>query len=313
MRSARNEPDRCNREAGIRVPHPYTGAPLMTSSRSDRPYGSFPGSGRPTPTTEAPSPPRKLPLRTRIWRRVAAPLAVVALLGATWLMVGAIQTGGARTLDSVQEQPTPTPTPPLAAAVYAHVAPSVVQISASGAAADPSSGAGVVVDEQGDILTSLHIVRDARTINVRFSDGSESRADVTATLVDKDIAVLHPQSTPAKLIPATLGDPGRLAVGAPAFVIGHPFGLTGSLSAGVVSGLDRSLNVPGMDKPLSGLIQFDAAVNPGNSGGPLVDANGEVVGIVTGLVNPSGQKVFSGVGFAVTIDQAAAALGLPLD
>jgi S1-C subfamily serine protease len=110
-----------------------------------------------------------------------------------------------------------------------------------------------------------------------------------------------------------MGDPGRLAIGSPAFVIGHPFGLTGSLSAGVISGLDRSLNVPGKSAPLTGLIQFDAAVNPGNSGGPLVDENGEVVGIVTGLVNPAGQKLFSGVGFAVTIDQAAGALGLPPD
>ena len=260
----------------------------------------------------APIPPR-LPLRTRMWRRVGTPLAAGALLLATWALVGAIQTGGRTTLDSVQEQATPTPTPPLAAAVYAHVAPSVVEVTATGATDAPSSGAGVIVDDQADILTSLHIVKDAKSVTVRFSDGTIARADVTGTLADKDIAVLRPQSAPATIVPATLGDPGRLDVGSPAFVIGHPFGLTGSLSAGVVSGLGRSLNVPGMDKPLSGLIQFDAAVNPGNSGGPLVDANGEVVGIVTGLVNPSGQKVFSGVGFAVTIDQAAGALGQPLD
>jgi S1-C subfamily serine protease len=164
-----------------------------------------------------------------------------------------------------------------------------------------------------DILTSLHIVAGAKTITVRFSDGTEARAEITATLVDKDIAVLRPASAPAKIVPATLGDPSRLAIGAPAFVIGHPFGLSGSLSAGVISGLDRSMSAPGLAKPLTGLIQFDAAVNPGNSGGPLVDANGEVVGIVTGLVNPAGQRVFSGVGFAVTIDQAANALGVPPD
>ena len=265
------------------------------------------------PEPEVAPPPVRPPLRTRIWRRVAAPLALAGLLGVTWVLVGAIQTGGQLTLDSVQEQPTPAPTPPLAAAVYAHVAPSVVQVNASGAGPDASAGAGVIVDDQADILTSLHIVRDAKTITVRFSDGTEAAAEVTATLADKDIAVLHPASAPAKLVPATLGDPSRLAVGSPAFVIGHPFGLTGSLSAGVVSGLDRSLSGPGLTQPLTGLIQFDAAVNPGNSGGPLVDSNGEVVGIVTGLVNPAGQKVFSGVGFAVTIDQAAGALGLLLD
>jgi S1-C subfamily serine protease len=265
------------------------------------------------PEPETPPPPARPRLRTRIWRRVAAPLALAALLALSWVLVDAVHTGGNRVLQGVQEQPTPTPTPPLASLVYAHVAPSVVQVTATGAGPDPSSGAGVIVDDAADILTSLHIVNGATTITVRFFDGTEARAVVTTTLPDKDIAVLHPASAPAKLVPATLGDPGRVAVGAPAFVIGHPFGLTGSLSAGVVSGLDRSMSAPGLAKPLTGLIQFDAAVNPGNSGGPLVDANGEVIGIVTGLVNPSGQKAFSGIGFAVTIDQAAGALGQPID
>ncbi len=257
--------------------------------------------------------PPRARLRTRIWRRVRGPLALLSLLALSWVLVDAVQSGGNRVLDGIQEQPTPTPTPPLAALVYEHVAPSVVQVTATGAGADPSSGAGVIVDDSADILTSLHIVKGATIVTVRFYDGTEARAEVTATLADKDIAVLHPANVPAKLVPATLGDPGRLAVGAPAFVIGHPFGLSGSLSAGVVSGLDRSMSAPGLSAPLTGLIQFDAAVNPGNSGGPLVDSSGEVVGIVTGLVNPAGQKVFSGIGFAVTIDQAAAALGLPLD
>ena len=285
----------------------------MTVSRSDRPYGSFPGSGKPAPEPPAPVvAPRPTRLR-RIWRRLQTPLALASLLLVTWLLMSAVESGGITTLNSVQEQATPTPTPPLAALVYDHVAPSVVQVIANGATTDSASGAGVIVDDQADILTSLHIVKDAKTLTVRFSDGTEAPAEITSTLPDKDIAVLRPASAPAKLVPATLGDPGRLAVGVPAFVIGHPFGLTGSLSAGVISGLDRSISAPGLSAPLTGLIQFDAAVNPGNSGGPLVDSNGEVVGIVTGLVNPAGQKVFSGVGFAVTIDQAAAALGLPLD
>jgi S1-C subfamily serine protease len=265
----------------------------------------------PEPQTP-PAPPRPR-LRSRLWRRVRAPLALVSMLALSWVLVDAVQTGGNRVLDAIPEQATPTPTPPLAALVYEHVAPSVVQVIATIAGQEPSSGAGVIVDDAADILTSLHIVKGATTVTVRFYDGTEARAEVTATLADKDIAVLRPQTAPAKLVPATLGDPGRLAIGAPAFVIGHPFGLTGSLSAGVVSGLDRSMSAPGLAAPLTGLIQFDAAVNPGNSGGPLVDSNGEVVGIVTGLVNPSGQKVFSGIGFAVTIDQAAAALGMPLD
>jgi S1-C subfamily serine protease len=244
---------------------------------------------------------------------VSAPLAVLALLYATWALMGAVTTGGLRAISEAEVRTTPSPTPPLAAQVYAAVQPSVVQVLASGATGDPSSGAGVIVDDMADILTSLHIVAGAKAISVRFYDGTEASAEIVTTLPDKDIAVLHPSNGPARLVPATMGDPGRLAVGSPAFVIGHPFGLTGSLSAGVVSGLDRTISVPGGAKPLTGLIQFDAAVNPGNSGGPLVDENGEVVGIVTGLVNPSGQKIFSGIGFAVTIDQAAGALGLPPD
>ena len=285
----------------------------MTFSRSDRPYGSFPGPGKPAPAPEVPPIVPPLPLRVRIWRRVAAPLALAAMLVLSWQLVDAVKTGAITSLESAQEQPTPAPTPPLAAAVYAHVAPSVVQVTGTTSGSEPSSGAGVIVDEQGDILTSLHIVNGTTRITVRFTDGTESRAEIIGTLPDKDIAVLHPQTPPAKVVPATMGDPSRLAIGSPAFVIGHPFGLTSSLSAGVVSGLDRSMTAPGLAKPLTGLIQFDAAVNPGNSGGPLVDANGEVVGIVTGLVNPAGQRVFSGVGFAITIDQAAGALGLPPD
>jgi S1-C subfamily serine protease len=285
----------------------------MTPTRSDRPYGSFPGSGRPAAEPESVPVAPKTRLRTRIWRRISAPLLLASLLFATWMLVGAMQTGGLRALDSAQAQPTPEATPPLAAAVYAHVQPSVVQVIARGAAGEPSTGAGVIVDDMADIITSLHIVAEATSITVRYYDGTESPAVVATTLVDKDIAVLRPMNAPANLVPATLGDPSRLAIGSPAFVIGHPFGLVGSLSAGVISGLDRSMSAPGLAKPLTGLIQFDAAVNPGNSGGPLVDANGEVIGIVTGLVNPAGQRVFSGVGFAVTIDQAAGALGTPPD
>ena len=285
----------------------------MTFSRSDRPYGSFPGPGKPAPAPEVPPIVPPLPLRVRIWRRVAAPLALAAMLVLSWQLVDAVKTGAITSLESAQEQPTPAPTPPLAAAVYAHVAPSVVQVTGTTSGSEPASGAGVIVDEQGDILTSLHIVNGTTRITVRFADGTESRAEIIGTLPDKDIAVLHPQTPPAKVVVATMGDPSRLAIGSPAFVIGHPFGLTSSLSAGVISGIDRSMTAPGLAKPLTGLIQFDAAVNPGNSGGPLVDANGEVVGIVTGLVNPAGQRVFSGVGFAITIDQAAGALGLPPD
>jgi putative serine protease PepD len=283
----------------------------MTLSRSDRPYGQFPRGDAPEPAP-APQPPRRLPLRERIVARLRAPLALVSLLALSWFLVSAVQTGGLVALRAQQEQPTPEPTPQLAAAIYQHVAPSVVQVIATGAGGEPSSSAGVIVDDMADILTSLHIIDGGSDIKVMFNDGTTSAVEVVARLPDRDIAVLRALAPPAQFQPATLGNPGALRVGDPAFVIGHPFGLTGSLSTGVISGLDRAMIAPNLSQPITGLIQFDAAVNPGNSGGPLVDQNGDVVGIVTGLVNPAG-KVFSGVGFAVTIDSAAAGLGIPPD
>jgi len=210
-------------------------------------------------------------------------------------------------------QPSPTPTP-LTSEVYAKVAPSVVQIKAlSSDGKLVSSGSGVVIDDAGDILTALHVVQDAASLSVVFADGTESAAVIISEVAASDIAALRPANTPAQLTPATLGNPSGLRIGDDAIVVGNPFNLTRSLSTGVISGLDRSVQVPNQNRSLTGLIQFDAAVNPGSSGGPLVNRDGEVVGIVTGLVNPTGQPAFSGVGFAVTIDTAASALGVPPD
>jgi S1-C subfamily serine protease len=209
--------------------------------------------------------------------------------------------------------PSATPTPPFSE-VYEKVAPSVVQIKAlraDGTVADSASG--VVIDDAGDILTALHVVQDASRVTVVFADGSESAAVVISEAAENDIAALRPNTIPADLIPATLGSPASLHIGDDAIVVGNPFALTRSLSTGVISGLGRSVQVPNQGRSLSGLIQFDAAVNPGSSGGPLVNRDGEVVGIVTGLVNPTGQPAFSGIGFAVTIDTAAGALGVPPD
>jgi putative serine protease PepD len=251
-------------------------------------------------------------MRERVVARLRAPLALVSLLALTAFLLSAVQTGGLVALRAQEAQPTPEPTPLLSVAVYQHVAPSVVQVTAKGAGGEPSTGAGVIVDEMADILTSLHIIDGASDIQVTFSDGTVSDVEVVARLTDRDIAVLRALSPPDQFQPATLGNPGGLSIGDHAFVIGHPFGLTGSYSTGVISGLDRSMTAPGLSKPITGMIQFDAAVNAGSSGGPLVDQKGDVVGIVTGLVNPAG-KVFSGVGFAVTIDAASAGLGIPPD
>jgi S1-C subfamily serine protease len=123
--------------------------------------------------------------------------------------------------------------------------------------------------------------------------------------------VLHPANLSAAAVPATLGNPNALRVGSEAYIVGHPFGLYDSLSSGVVSGVGRSFQLPDSDQVLHGLIQVDAAVNPGNSGGPLLNRDGQVVGIVTGLVNPTKNDVFIGIGLAVPIDVAGGAAGLP--
>jgi S1-C subfamily serine protease len=110
-----------------------------------------------------------------------------------------------------------------------------------------------------------------------------------------------------------LGNPRSVQVGSEAFVVGNPFGLYDSMSSGIVSGLNRSYQLPNNGALLQGLIQVDAAVNPGNSGGPLLNRNGQVIGIVTALVNPTNQGVFIGIGLAVPIDVAGGAAGLPQD
>jgi S1-C subfamily serine protease len=180
-------------------------------------------------------------------------------------------------------------------------------------AADGTLGSGVVVDASGDILTCLHVVADATSIQVTFADGTKSPATIQATQPQDDIAVLQATQPPADLVPAVLGNPRSVQVGSEAFVIGNPFGLYGSISAGIVSGLNRSYQLPNNGPQLTGLIQVDAAVNPGDSGGPLVNRDGQVIGIVDALVNPTNQGVFIGIGLAVPIDVAGGAAGLPPD
>jgi len=210
-----------------------------------------------------------------------------------------------------------TPAPAFSEQVYAAVRPSLVLIetkqpkpSAQTGSAN-GLGSGVVVTTAGDILTSLHVVADATEINVTFADGTRSVAQVTARQPEHDIAVLRATAPPTEIVPATLGDPRAVHEGSEAYTLGNPLGLVGSMSAGVISGLDRSFKVPNSQQVLTGLIQIDAAVNPGNSGGPLTDRDGHVIGIVAALVNPTDEDVFIGIGLAVPIDVAGGAAGLP--
>lgn len=210
------------------------------------------------------------------------------------------------------------PEPSFAAVAYEVIRPSVVLVHTPGSGEEGSRemsgavGTGVVIVDSGIILTALHVVMDADTVLVIFADGSESPAAVIARQPENDLAVLQAMVIPDDLVPATMAGSGMLQVGDEVAAVGHPFGVPNSLSAGVVSGLGRTYTWPETGMPMSNLIQFDAAVNPGNSGGPLINRDGEVVGIVTALLNPTEREFFVGIGFAVTIETAGRLAGEPV-
>ncbi|MFT3891262.1 MAG: trypsin-like peptidase domain-containing protein [Anaerolineales bacterium] len=204
-----------------------------------------------------------------------------------------------------------TPRPAYSEEVYRIIQPSIIMIQADLADGEKSLGSGVIIDDAGDILTSLHVVKDATKISMVYADGTHSDATIANAQPEMDIAVLQPVTPPAQFVPAILGNPGALQVGDEVYAVGHPFGLYGSMSAGVVSGFDRTFRPKGAQNELQGLIQFDAAANPGNSGGPLLNREGQVVGIVTGIVNPTEDSFFVGISFAVPITTAAGGAGLP--
>jgi S1-C subfamily serine protease len=192
--------------------------------------------------------------------------------------------------------PTPTPTASLSVSnIYQRVAPSVVTVRAG-----RELGTGLIVADDGTILTADHVVAGGGTITLTFADGTVTNATVTSSDKKTDIAELIPAKLPQVVVPATLG--GAADVGAAVVAIGNPFGLTDSVSSGVVSGLDRTANTDTGKR--SGLIQFDAAANPGSSGGPLLDSRGMVVGIVVAIADPDGHDAFAGIGFAVPIGTA---------
>ena len=172
-------------------------------------------------------------------------------------------------------------------------------------------GTGVVIVDKGVILTNLHVVAGAETIKVTFADGLEAVATITGVQPENDLAVLQAQKIPDDLIAATMTSTANLQSGDQVAAVGFPFGIGPSVSAGVVSGLKRSFRSPEGKQELGNLIQFDAAANPGNSGGPLVNMDGEVLGIVTAILNPTQQRTFIGIGFAVPIENAASAAGMP--
>jgi S1-C subfamily serine protease len=223
----------------------------------------------------------------------------------------------ARTLET---KPVPSP----AVKAYQAVRSSIVRVRALSSAGDPleldeygavgpsATGSGVVIIDKGVILTSLHVVAGAARVRVEFEDGLVADAAILSRQPENDLAVLQANKIPDDLRAATLRSARHLIEGEHITAVGFPFGIGPSVSHGVISGLKREYRSPDGERSLSNLIQFDAAANPGSSGGPLVNAAGEVVGIVTAILSTSEKGgSFSGIGFAVPIETAAGAAGLP--
>jgi S1-C subfamily serine protease len=209
------------------------------------------------------------------------------------------------------------PLPSAAARAYEIIRPSVVRVRGLGhqgrdeeADTQTGVGSGVVIVDTGVILTNIHVVAGAKRVKVVFADGLESDATIIGLQPEDDLAVLQAATVPDDLTPATLRSTAELAPGDQVVAVGFPFGIGPSVSAGVVSGLRREFVSPQGKRLLTNLIQFDAAANPGSSGGPLVTTDGAVVGIVTAILNPTEQRVFVGIGFAVPIENAASAVGI---
>ena len=211
-----------------------------------------------------------------------------------------------------------TTTPPSAAArAVESIGPSIVRVvgysRGKGGREDVERGVGtgVVIVDKGVILTNLHVVAGSDRVTVTFHDGMETTASITGAQPENDLAVLQAHKVPDDLASAALRSTNDLRPGDHVVAVGFPFGIGPSASAGVVSGLQREFTSPEGKRQLSNLIQFDAAANPGNSGGPLVTLDGEVVGIVTAILNPTPARTFIGIGFAVPIENAASAVGMP--
>jgi S1-C subfamily serine protease len=256
-------------------------------------------------------------------RRLEKPLLILALIALGAVAIYSAQKPASRTftqadIDAAVLHTLETKTlPSTAAKAYDVVRPSVVRVRQLGEAPkegdrdiEKSVGTGVVIVDKGIILTNLHVVAGGDRLGVVFADGTESEATVIGVQPENDLAVIQAKTVPDDLVPATLRGTADLAPGDEVIAVGFPFGIGPTVTSGVVSGLRRIHRSRDGTHDMVNLIQFDAAANPGSSGGPLVTADGEVVGIVTAILNPTEQHVFIGIGFAVPIENAAAAVGI---
>jgi len=282
----------------------------------------------PQPLRE-PTKPDVVETRTRGWRAfykrrekpllvLAGALAAVALVALHGSLMTPPQVLTQDDIDQAVARTLETKTlPSPAIKAYQAVRPSIVRVRAIADGLEQDEylqralGSGVVIINRGVILTSLHVVAGASRVRVQFEDGSESDAAIISSQPEHDLAVLQANQIPDDLQAATLRSAKQLVEGEDVTAVGFPFGIGPSVSHGVISGLRRKYQSPDGERVLSNLIQFDAAANPGSSGGPLVNAAGEVIGIVTAILTTSEKAGFSGIGFAVPIEIAAGAAGLP--
>ena len=213
-------------------------------------------------------------------------------------------------------EPTPIPAEVLKAAdpdeqvnirVYANTNRGVVNITTAASsvglfgdeATTGGSGSGFVIDRDGHVLTNYHVIEGADTVQVTLADGSSHEAKVVGADASNDVAVIRVDVPPDRLVPLNLGGSSGLVVGQKVLAIGNPFGLERTLTTGIISSLDRSIKAKN-GRTIKGIIQSDAAVNPGNSGGPLLNSRGEVIGMNTAIISQVGQS--AGISFAVPIN-----------
>ncbi|MBX3610323.1 MAG: trypsin-like peptidase domain-containing protein [Hydrogenophaga sp.] len=300
-------------------------AKYSPSRRTARPIAE-PAEGAETVSSDAPAarPPRRwraavarqFTQQRLLWMAVA--LLSAALIATAWQLQHSRAAAltqkdiDAAVLRTLTTQSLPSPS----AMAADKIMPSVVRVLSygkdeKGKEVEQGVGTGVVIVDKGVILTNLHVVNGADRLKITFYDGSESAASVTGAKPENDLAVLQAHTIPDDLPAATMRSTQDLVAGDGVVAVGFPFGIGPSVSAGVISGFDREFKSPEGKQVIGNLIQFDAAANPGNSGGPLVTMDGEVIGIVTGILNPTSARTFVGIGFAVPIESAAAAAGLP--
>lgn len=252
-------------------------------------------------------------------------IALVIILGVA--LAGTVVVGcRSSSKSTAEEATTPAPTAMASATprpstasdgiadLYEQTRPSVVRITTLstssglfGSAPSEGTGSGVIIDKDGHILTNYHVVANARELEVTLWDERTGSAEVVGSDPASDLAVIKVDLPAEELSPATLGDSDAIRIGESVIAIGNPFGLEGTVTEGIISGLDRTLSQTGQ-RPIRQLIQTDAAVNKGNSGGPLVNGSGEVIGINSALENPTGTGVFVGVGYAIPINAAKRSL-----